>query len=312
MPQARKVIISCAITGSMHTPSMSPYLPITPDDIVREAVAAAEAGAAIVHLHARDPRDGRPSGDPALFRDFMSRIAARTPAVLNMTTGGAPGMTLEQRLEGPVALSPEMTSLNMGSINNGLFANARLVKSFKHDWERPFMEGTKGTVFQNTFADIEGVLLRLGREQRTRFEFECYDVGHLYNLAYLIDQKLYDPPIFLQLILGVLGGIGASVDNLLHMKRTADSLFGDGGYEFSVLGVGRHQMGLCTVNALMGGNVRVGLEDSLNIGRGRLATSNAEQVAKIRRILEELSFEIATPDEARARLRLKGAAAVNF
>jgi uncharacterized protein (DUF849 family) len=312
MAKSGKVIITCAITGSLHVPSMSPHLPITPDEIVNEAVAAAEAGAAIIHLHARDPATGRPSSDPSLFRDFMARIASRTDAVLNMTTGGAPGMTLDERLQGPLSLKPEMTSLNMGSINNGLFASVRSIGEFKFDWERPYMESTKATVFQNTFADIEGILARLGREHRTRFEFECYDVGHLYNLAYLMDRKLYEPPIFLQFILGVLGGIGASIDNLAHMKRTADSLFGASAYEFSVLGVGRHQMGLCAVNALLGGNVRVGLEDSLYIGRGELARSNAQQVARVRRVLEELSFEIATPAEARARLGLKGADAVGF
>ncbi len=312
MSKSKSVIISCAITGSIHTPSMSPHLPITPDEIVRESVSAARAGAAIIHLHARDPRDGRPSGDPALFRDFMRRIAEETDAVLNMTTGGAPGMTLDQRLRGPISLSPEMTSLNMGSMNGGLFAAVGAIKEFKYDWERPYMEATKGSMFENTFADIEGIMLRLGREHGARFEVECYDVGHLYNLAHLIDRKLYEPPIFLQLILGVLGGIGASVDNLLHMKRTADRLFGEDGYEFSVLGVGRHQMGLSTMNVLLGGNVRVGLEDNLYISRGQLAKSNAEQVTKIRRILEELSFEVATPAEARRRLALKGANAVGF
>ena len=306
MAKNRSVIITCAITGSLHTPSMSPYLPITPDDIVRESIAAAAAGAAIIHLHARDPIDGRPRADPALFADFMPRIRRETDAVLNITTGGAPGMTMDERLAAADAMRPEMTSLNMGSINNGLFAGARQIKTFKHDWERAYMEGSKSGVFQNTFADIETIMERLGRGHGARFEFECYDVGHLYNLAHLIEQGRYDPPLFLQFIFGVLGGIGPELDNLLHMKRTADRLFGET-YEFSVLGAGRHQMAICTASSLLGGNVRVGLEDSLSIGPGRLATSNGEQVAKIRRILEELSFTIATPDDVRARLALKGA-----
>jgi uncharacterized protein (DUF849 family) len=308
----RKVIITCAITGSLHTPSMSPYLPITPDEIARESVAAAEAGASIIHLHARDPKDGRPTADPKVFMEFLPRIKQQTGAVVNITTGGGPGMTLDERLAAAEAVSPEMTSLNMGSINNGLFAGSKLIKEFKYSWEKPFMENGKGTVFQNTFADIEAIMNRLGKGHGARFEFECYDVGHLYNLAYLLDQGLYEPPLFLQFILGILGGVGAEIDNLLHMKRTADRLFGAESYEFSVLGAGRHQMRLCTANALLGGNVRVGLEDSLTIGPRQLATSNAQQVAKIRRILEELALEPATPDEARQRLSLKGGDAVRF
>jgi uncharacterized protein (DUF849 family) len=307
----KSVIITCAITGSLHTPSMSPYLPITPDEIVAESVAAAEAGASIIHLHARDPRDGRPSADPELFMQFLPRIKQQTGAVLNITTGGAPGMSLDQRLAAAERASPEMTSLNMGSINNGLFAGARRIKEYRYDWEKPFLEGGKNSYFENSFFNIETIMKRLGQEHGVRFEFECYDLGHIYNLAYMIDQKLYDGPLFLQFILGILGGIGADIDNLVMMIRTAQRLFGSE-VEWSVLAAGRHQMPMCVHNALIGGNVRVGLEDSLNLGRGELAKSNADQVAKIRRILDELGYDIAKPDEARARLGLKGANNVNF
>jgi len=305
------VIITCAITGSLHTPSMSPYLPITPEQIVSESVAAAEAGASIIHLHARDPRDGRPSADPDLFMQFLPRIKQQTGAVLNITTGGAPGMSLDQRLAAAERASPEMTSLNMGSINNGLFAGARRIKDYKYDWEKPFLEGGKNSYFENSFFNIETIMKRLGQEHGVRFEFECYDVGHIYNLAYMIEQKLYEGPLFLQFILGILGGVGAEIDNLLLMIRTAQRLFGND-VEWSVLAAGRHQMPMCVHNALIGGNVRVGLEDSLNLGRGELAKSSAEQVAKIRRILTELGYDIATPDEARARLALKGGNNVRF
>lgn len=308
---SKSVIITCAITGSLHTPSMSPYLPITPDDIARESVAAAEAGASIIHLHARDPEDGRPTADPAVFDQFLPRIKQQTNAVVNISTGGGPGMSLDERLAAAEAASPEMTSLNMGSINNGLFAGLGRIKEFKHSWEKPFLEGGRSSVFKNTFEDIETIMNRLGKGHGCRFEFECYDVGHLYNLAYFIDRKIYEPPLFLQFILGVLGGVGAEADNLLHMIRTAQRLFG-ADIEWSVLAAGKAQMAMCTHNALLGGNVRVGLEDSLSIGPRKLATSNAEQVAKIRRILEELSFDVATPPEARERLALKGGDQVSF
>lgn len=307
----KSVIITCAITGSLHTPSMSPHLPITPDEIARESVAAAEAGAAIIHLHARNPEDGRPTADPAVFNQFLPRIKQQTAAVVNISTGGGPGMSLDERLAAAEAASPEMTSLNMGSINNGLFAAASRIKDYKHDWEKPFLEAGRSTVFKNTFEDIEAIMNRLGKGHGCRFEFECYDVGHLYNLAYFVDRKIYEPPLFLQFILGVLGGVGAEADNLLHMVRTAQRLFGND-IEWSVLAAGKAQMAMCTHNALLGGNVRVGLEDSLNIGPRKLAVSNAEQVAKIRRILEELSFDVATPQEARHRLALKGGDQVAF
>ncbi|WP_122520645.1 MULTISPECIES: 3-keto-5-aminohexanoate cleavage protein [Pannonibacter] len=308
---SKSVIITCAITGSLHTPSMSPHLPITPSQIAEESVAAAEAGASIIHLHARDPEDGRPTADPAVFAQFLPRIKQQTAAVVNISTGGGPGMSLDERLAAAEAASPEMTSLNMGSINNGLFAGAGRIKDYKYDWEKPFLENGRNTVFKNTFEDIEAIMNRLGKGHGCRFEFECYDIGHLYNLAYFIDRKIYEPPLFLQFILGVLGGVGAEADHLLHMIRTAQRLFGQD-IEWSVLGAGRAQMPLCTHNALLGGNVRVGLEDSLNIGPRQLATSNAQQVMKIRRILEELSFTVATPDEARTRLALKGGSNVSF
>lgn len=308
---AQSVIISCAITGSLHVPAMSPHLPVTPDEIAAESIAAADAGAAIIHLHARDPKDGRPTADPDVFRQFLPRIKQASPAVLNISTGGAPGMTLDERLAAAEWASPEMTSLNMGSINIGLFAAASRIQQYKHDWERPFLEGTRDGVFKNTFADIAGILERLGKGHGARFEFECYDVGHLYNLAHFLDQGLCEPPLFIQFCLGILGGIGAEIDNLLHLVRTAQRLFGKD-MEWSVLAAGRHQMPFATHNVLLGGNARVGLEDSLMIERGLLARSNAEQVAKLVRVLTELGYAIATPDEARARLGLKGGDRTNF
>lgn len=308
---AKSVIITCAITGSLHTPSMSAYLPFTPDEIAAEAIAAANAGAAILHLHARNPEDGRPTAETAAFMNFLPRIKQATDAIVNLTTGGAPGMTMDQRLAAPEAASPEMTSLNMGSINIGLFQAANRMTDFRFDWEKPFLEATKDGVFRNTFADIQTIVERLGKGHGCRFEFECYDVGHLYNLAWLLDQKLYEPPLFIQLCLGILGGIGGELDHLLHMMRTAQRLFGND-VEFSVLAAGRHQMPMATHNALLGGNVRVGLEDSLYLGRGELARSNADQVAKISRILGELGLTVATPGEARTRLALKGADRTNF
>ncbi|HSV84518.1 MAG TPA: 3-keto-5-aminohexanoate cleavage protein [Ramlibacter sp.] len=309
---ARKVIITCAVTGSVHTPSMSEYLPITPAQIADQAIEAAEAGAAILHLHARDPKDGRPSFEPAVYREFLPRIHRATDAVINITTGGSHTMTLDQRLAGALDVSPEMASCNMGSMNFGFFPILDKLKTFKFDWEPAHLENTRSAIFRNTFADIESVFARLGEVHGTRFEFECYDVGHLYNLKHFVDRGLVKGPIFLQFVLGILGGIGADPENLVHMKRIADKLFGADGYQWSVLGAGRHQMPLVTQAALMGGNVRVGLEDSLSIGHGRLATSNAEQVRIIRGVLESLGFEIASPAEARATLGLKGRDRVNL
>jgi uncharacterized protein (DUF849 family) len=311
MAKADKVIITCAVTGSIHTPTMSPHLPITPDQIAAESVAAAEAGAAIIHLHARNPKDGRPTPDPALFMEFLPRIKQGCDAVVNITTGGGHGMTLEERLAAAFRASPEMTSLNMGSMNFGLFPMLERYKELKFDWERQHLENSRDFIFRNTFKDIEYILKELGQGHGVRFEFECYDVGHLYSLAHMVDRKLYEPPLFVQTIFGILGGIGADPENLLHMKRTADRLFGDAWY-WSILAAGRHQMQLCTMGAIMGGNVRVGLEDSIYLGKGELARSNADQVRKIRGILEALSLEIATADEARAMLALKGAHNVKF
>ena len=311
MPQQKKVIITCAITGGVHTPTMSPHLPITPDEIASEAVRAAEAGAAIIHLHARDPETGRPTPDPDVFMQFLPRIKQQSGAVVNITTGGGMGMALEERLAAAKATSPEMASLNMGSFNFGLFPVAERFQDWRFDWEKGYLESTKDYIFKNTFKDIEGILKTLGEEKGVKFEFECYDVGHLYNLAHFVDRGLVTPPFFVQTIFGILGGIGADVDNLLHMRRIAQRLFG-ADYEWSVLAAGRHQMAFCTQAAIMGGNVRVGLEDSLYIAKGELAKSNADQVAKIRRILEDLSLEIATPEEARQRLQLKGSHNVDF
>ncbi len=303
---ARKVIITCAVTGSVHTPSMSPYLPITPAQIADQALEAAEAGAAILHLHARNPTDGRPSFDPEVYRQFLPRIHAGTDAVINITTGGSHTMTLDQRLAGALDISAEMSSCNMGSMNFGFFPVLEKMKEFKYPWERDHLESTRNAIFRNTFGDIEQVFARLGDVHGTRFEFECYDVGHLYNLKHFADRGLVRGPIFLQFVLGILGGMGADAENLSLMKRVADKLFGENGYQWSVLGAGKHQMPLATQAALQGGNVRVGLEDSLLIGPGRQATSNAEQVRKIRTVLEILGYEIASPAEAREMLGLKG------
>lgn len=303
----KPVIVSCAITGSLHTPSMSPHLPITPDQIAAESIAAAEAGAAIIHLHARDPENGRPTAAPEMFEAFMPRIAESCAAVLNMSTGGAPGMPMDARLAAAERLSPEMASLNMGSMNVALYPAVRRIKEFNHDWEQSYLERSRSNIFENSFEMIGDILERLGKGHGTRFEFECYEMGHLYNLAHVIDEGLYDGPVFIQFVLGVLGGTAAEVDHLIHLVRTAQKLFGEG-VEWSVLGVGRHQMPLATANAILGGNVRVGLEDNLNIAQGELATSNAQQVAKIVRILRELGHEIATPEQVRSRLGLKGRA----
>ena len=305
MAMARKVIITCAVTGSVHTPSMSPHLPVTPEQIAEQAIAAAEAGAAVLHLHARDPRDGRPSFDPAVYRQFLPRIHASTDAVINITTGGSTTMTLDQRLAGALDVSPEMASCNMGSMNFAFFPILDKLKAFQHPWEREHIEGSRHTIFRNTFADIEQVLQRLGEAHGTRFEFECYEVGHLYNLKHFVDRGLVRGPLFLQFALGILGGIGADAENLVHMKRIADKLFGDA-YQWSVLGAGRHQMPLAVQAALMGGNVRVGLEDSLSLAKANLATSNADQVRMVRELLERLGLQIATPTEARRMLGLKG------
>ncbi len=311
MARLGKVIITCAVTGSIHTPTMSPYLPVTPDEVAEQAIGAAEAGAAILHLHARNPKDGSPTPDPAVFMQFLPRIKQSTKAVVNITTGGGHKMTLEERLAAPLRASPEMCSLNMGSMNFGLYPMLARYKEFKHEWEKPYLENTKDLIFRNTFGDIERILKDLGQAHGTRFEFECYDVGHLYNLAHFLDRKLVEPPLLVQTIFGILGGIGADPENLAHMKRIADKLFGDA-YYWSILAAGRHQMPLITMGAIMGGSVRVGLEDSLYLGKGQLAKTNAEQVMRIRAILENLSLEIATPDEARQMLALKGGDAVKF
>ena len=307
----RSVIITCAPTGGIHTPTMSPHLPVTPDEIATAAIEAAEAGAAIIHLHARNPETGQPDPRPELFGDFMPKIAAGCDAVLNVSTGGGLGMTREQRLRAAVSTSPEMASLNVGSLNFGIFPMLAKYSSWKHEWEPEFLEMTRDFVFKNTFADLEYVVKELGQGHGTKFEFECYDLGHLYNLAWLIDQGWLEPPFFVQMVFGILGGVGADLDNLVHMHTIADKLFG-GSYEWSVLAAGRHQMTFATEAALLGGNLRVGMEDSLYIGPGELTPSNAHQVRKIRSIIETLGFEVATPDEARQRLALKGAANVGF
>lgn len=307
---AGKVIITCAVTGSVHTPTMSPYLPVTPEQIAADAIAAAEAGASILHLHARNPENGRPTADPGVFMQFLPRIKQASDAVVNITTGGSSLMSIDERLAAPLLAEPEMCSLNMGSMNFGLYPMLDRPRAWKHAWEPELLEATRSTIFKNTFSDMETILERLGRGCGTRFEFECYDVGHLYTLAHLRDRGFVEGPIFLQFVLGILGGIGADPENLMHMKRIADKLFGDT-YRFSVLAAGRQQIPLITMAAAMGGNVRVGLEDSLYDG-AQLARSNADQVRRIRGILEGLSLEVATPAEARQMLGLKGGDRVAF
>jgi uncharacterized protein (DUF849 family) len=308
---SRKIIISCALTGSVHTPTMSEYLPITPSQIVESGVEAAEAGAAILHLHARDPETGKPSADPALYQQICSALSQRTSAVINITTGGSSRMTIQERIAYPLKARPEMCSLNLGSMNFAFHPIAERIPDWRYDWEKPYIEGSKDIVFKNTFADIEHILRSLGAGG-TRFELECYDVGHLYNLAYFVDRNSIEPPLFIQAIFGILGGLGADPENIFVMRSTADRLFGRENYHLSILGAGRHQMSLLTAGAIFGANVRVGLEDSLYLGPGIKATSNAAQVKKMRTILEELYFEIATPSEAREILRLKGAENVVF
>ncbi len=306
----RKVIITCAVTGSIHTPSMSPHLPVTAQEIADAAIGAAEAGAAIVHLHARDPLDGRPDQSPELFAPFLKIIKQRANCVVNITTGGASTMTIEERLRPVAEFKPEVASLNMGSMNFGLYPMLARFKDLKHEWERTYLEGSRDRVFKNTFADIERILATCA-DNGTRFEIECYDIGHLYTLAHFVDCGLVKPPFFVQSVFGILGGIGAHPEDVMHMRRTADRLFGDA-YHWSVLGAGRNQMMVAAQAIALGGNIRVGLEDSLWIGPGQLAKSNAEQVTKARRLIEEFGLQVATPDEARALLALKGGDRVAF
>ena len=301
-----KIIISCAITGSIHTPSMSPYLPITAEQISDQSIGAAKAGAAILHLHARDPENGRPSSSPEHFMAFLPQIKQASAAVINISTGGSAIMSLEERIAAAKAAEPEMCSLNMGTMNFALYPAVERIKEWKFEWEKPFLEASDDLVFKNTPRDIERILCDLGQELGARFEFECYDVGHLYMLRHFADRGLIEPPFFIQFVFGVLGGIGADYENLTHMKRIADKLFGSD-FMFSVLAAGRHQIPLTTMAAAMGGHVRVGLEDSLMIAKGKLAQRNEEQVTKIRRIVEEMGREPATPEDARAMLGLKGA-----
>ncbi len=309
MPRG-KVIISCAVTGAIHTPSMSPHLPVTPEEIAESSIGAARAGAAIIHLHARDPKTGRPDHRPEAFRPFLEKIRASCDAVVNLTTGGSPYMTVQERIQPALVLKPEVASMNMGTMGFGLFPMLNRFKEFKHDWERPYLEGSKDLIFRNTYGDIETSLRELA-PNRTRYEFECYDTSHLYNLAHFVDRGLVQAPFFVQTVFGILGGIGAHPEDVMHMKRTADRLFGDA-YRWSLLGAGRNQMPVAAMAASMGGNVRVGLEDSLWIGAGQLAKTNAEQVLKAREIIEGLGLEVATPAEAREILQLKGGDQVAF
>ncbi|MGF6695422.1 uncharacterized protein (DUF849 family) [Paraburkholderia sp. MM5496-R1] len=310
MAQASKVIITCAITGSIHTPSMSPYLPVTPAEIAASAIQAAAAGAAVVHLHARDPVTGMPSQDAGLFAQFLPQIKAESDVVINLTTGGAPAMTVEERLMPALRFKPEVASLNMGSMNFGMYEMLGRFKEFRHDWERPYLEASEDRIFRNTFKDIAHILAACN-DNGTRFEIECYDIGHLYTAAHFMDRGLLKAPVFIQSVFGIRGGIGVHPEDIAHMKRTADRLFG-ADYHWSALGAGAQQPRVLTQALLLGGNVRVGLEDNLWLRKGQLAKSNAEQVTAIRSVVEQLGFEIATPDEARVMLRLKGPGEVAF
>ncbi|MEJ1158389.1 3-keto-5-aminohexanoate cleavage protein [Prosthecomicrobium sp. N25] len=307
---SRKVVITCAVTGSIHTPSMSPHLPVTPEEIAEAAIGAAEAGAAIVHLHARNPVDGRPDQTPEAFAPFLSRIKQASDVVVNLTTGGAATMTIEERVRPAATFKPEVASLNMGSMNFGLYPMLERFNDFRHAWEREYLETSRERIFKNTFTDIEYILTTCA-ENGTRFEIECYDIGHLYTLAHFADRGVVKPPFFVQSVFGILGGIGPHPEDVAHMKRTADRLFGSN-YRWSVLGAGRHQLPIAAMAASMGGNVRVGLEDSLWLGPGRLAGSNAAQVRQVRQIIEGLGLEVATPAEARGILELKGGDRVGF
>lgn len=310
MARKHKAIITCAVTGSIHTPSMSPYLPVSAEEIADAAIGAAEAGAAIVHLHARDPKDGRPSQNPDHFAPILEKVNANTDAILNITTGGSPSMTVAERMRPAMEFKPELASLNMGSMNFGLYPMLDRFKEFEHDWERAALEGSRDLVFKNTYQDVEEILTK-GTANGTRFEFECYDISHLYNLNHFRTRGLAHGPLFVQSVFGLLGGIGPHPEDLMHMRRTADRLFGDD-YEWSILGAGRNQMPLAAIGAAIGSHTRVGLEDSLWIGPGQLAKTNAEQVERIRTVLESLNIEIATPDEAREILQLKGRDKVGF
>jgi uncharacterized protein (DUF849 family) len=310
MAKTQKIIITCAITGAIHTPSMSPYLPVTSDQIAEAAIGAARAGAAIVHLHARNPETGKPDHSPAAFATFLPRIKQSTDAVINLTSGGAPYMAIEERIQPAITFMPELASLNMGSMNFGLFPMLERSNKFQHSWERDYLENSRDLVFRNTFKDVE-YALQACAGNGTRFEFECYDIGHLYNLAHFLDRELVLRPLFVQSVFGILGGIGTHSEDVAHMKRTADRLFG-GDYRWSVLGAGRKQFSIAAMAVAMGGNIRVGLEDSLWIGPGELATSNASQVHRARQIIESLGCEVATPTEAREALSLKGGDKVAF
>ena len=311
MATGNKVIITCAVTGSIHTPTMSPHIPITSQEIADAAIGASEAGAAIVHLHARDPKDGRPDQSPDAFAPFLQVIKQRANVVVNITTGGAPTMAIEERVRPAATFKPEVASLNMGSMNFGLYPMLARYKQFKYDWEKPYLEGSRERIFRNTFADIEYILTTCA-ENGTRFEIECYDIGHLYTLAHFADRGVVKPPFFIQSVFGILGGIGPHPEDVMHMRRTADRLFGRDKYHWSVLGAGRNQMAVAAMSVAMGGNVRVGLEDSLWIGPGKLAESNAAQVTQARQIIEGLGYGIASPDEAREILGLKGGDKVAF
>ena len=310
MSTSRKIIITCAVTGAIHTPTMSPFLPITPEEIADAAIGAAQAGASIVHLHARELADGRPTQDPDIFRRFLPTIKSACDVVINITTGGAPTMLVEERLQPALKLQPEVASLNMGSMNFGLYEMIPRYKEWKQDWELPYLKNSDERIFKNTFRDI-AYILESCSGNNTRFEVECYDIGHLYTAAHFLDRGLLKAPLFIQSVFGIRGGIGPHPEDVMHMKRTCDRLFGDE-YQWSVLGGGRNQMYIATQAVILGGNARVGLEDSLWIGKGRFAQSNAEQVAKIRRIIEELGLDVANPSETRAILKLKGKENVNF
>lgn len=299
-----KVVVTAAITGAIHTPSMSPYLPITPEQIANDAIASAEAGAAEVHIHARDPKDGRPSSALPLFEEIISAVRNNSDVIICITTGGGKDMTVDERFSVVSALKPELASLNMGSINFAMFPMAEKYEEWKYDWEKPFLDSTRDFIFRNTFGDIEKALILMGKHG-TKPELEIYDIGHLYTLKYFMDRELLEKPIYLQFVMGILGGIGAELENLMYMKHSADRLLGEGSYRWSAIGAGRMQFPICSMAAVMGGGCRVGIEDNLNINRNTLAKSNADLVMKMIRILKEFSLKPAKPEEARGILGIR-------
>lgn len=307
---SNKVIVSCAVTGSINVPSQSPHLPITPEQIIENCLGAAKAGAGSLHVHVRDPQTGQPTMDLDLFKEVCQEVHSKSDAVINITTGGAPTMTPEERMVGVKKFRPELASINMGSFNFGLFPIMDKIPEYKFDWEEDYLERSKDNIFKNTFYDQERIF-KIMEDNGTKPEMECYDVGHLYNTAYWADKGVLKPPFWLQLIMGIMGAIQPSVDNLVHMKNTADKLFGKD-YIWSTLAAGRFEYNLCTTGVIMGGHARIGMEDNLYLGKGQLAKNNGEMVEKMVQIIRLLDHEPTTPQETREMLKLKGKEGAGF